>query len=90
MGRTAALRRTIRTASSPTLITHDAPRTRRSRRDRKSVPQMDLSRSMWPSRERRPRLVVGWLRSPPEVWEAVQARGQPIADGHPDVNADHF
>ena len=39
----------------------------------------------------RPRhLVVGQLRAPFEVREAMQARGQPVTDGHTDVNAHHL
>ena len=35
-------------------------------------------------------LIAGQLRSPLEAGEAMQARCQPIADGHPDVNAHYF
>jgi hypothetical protein len=34
--------------------------------------------------------VIGQLRSPLEVGEAMQARCQPTADGDPDVNAHYF
>jgi hypothetical protein len=71
---------TIRPTISPTLITHvDSPPlpVTTMGRDRKSVSQMGP-------------FSLNGATSRAEVREAVQARGQPIADGHPDVNADYF